>query len=147
MVEATTARSSATTRQRVAALLKISKPTFWLIWATPFIYAYLGSASTYNWLVFLPNVVAICILEAAICIHNDYVDRAEDTINQPNRVKLAETAGYGTMKKLFISGYAEIAIPVGGENPNMSFLSKPFHPSVLTDRVRQILNGGRFVQL
>jgi DNA-binding NtrC family response regulator len=50
------------------------------------------------------------------------------------------------LRVLFISGYAEIAIPVGGENPNMSFLSKPFQPSVLTDRVRQILGGGRFVQ-
>jgi len=94
------------TGERLLALLKISKPTFWLIWATPFIYAYLGSASTYNWLVFLPNVAAICILEAAVCLHNEYVDRPEDLINQPNRVKLAEVVGYRTLKRLFLAGYA-----------------------------------------
>jgi len=94
------------TGERVIALLKISKPTFWLIWATPFIYAYLGSARTYDWLVFLPNVAAICILEAAVCLHNEYVDRPEDVINQPNRVKLAEMVGYKTLKRLFLGGYA-----------------------------------------
>jgi 4-hydroxybenzoate polyprenyltransferase len=96
---------SSPTGGRLLALLKISKPTFWLIWATPFIYAYLGSARTYNWLIFLPNVAAICILEAAVCLHNEYVDRQEDAINQPNRVKLADLVGYSTLKRLFLAGY------------------------------------------
>jgi 4-hydroxybenzoate polyprenyltransferase len=94
------------TGERLFALLKISKPTFWLIWATPFIYAYLGSAHTYDWPIFLANVAAICILEAAVCLHNEYVDRPEDIINQPNRVKLADLVGYRTIKRLFLAGYA-----------------------------------------
>jgi 4-hydroxybenzoate polyprenyltransferase len=97
---------SSSTGGSLIALLKISKPTFWLIWATPFIYAYLGSARTYNWFIFLPNVVAICVLEAAVCLHNEYVDRPEDLINQPNRVKLADIVGYKRIKRLFLAGYA-----------------------------------------
>jgi hypothetical protein len=30
-------------------------------------------------------------------------------------------------------------MPVGGGNPNVGFLDKPFQASVLTDRVRQML--------
>jgi 4-hydroxybenzoate polyprenyltransferase len=91
---------------RLLAVLKISKPTFWLIWATPFIYAYLASAKSYDWFVFLANVGAICILEASVCLHNEYVDRDEDIINQPNRVKLADIVGYRTIRFLFLAGYA-----------------------------------------
>jgi PAS domain S-box-containing protein len=51
------------------------------------------------------------------------------------------------LRVLFISGYAETTIPAGGDTPNISILSKPFEPSVLTDCVRQLLDGGPFVQL
>jgi two-component system cell cycle sensor histidine kinase/response regulator CckA len=40
---------------------------------------------------------------------------------------------------LFISGYTAMMMPVGGGNPNVGFLDKPFQASVLTDRVRQML--------
>ena len=43
------------------------------------------------------------------------------------------------LRVLFISGYADIATPLDSGNPNVSFLSKPFEPSVLAARVRAIL--------
>jgi FixJ family two-component response regulator len=43
------------------------------------------------------------------------------------------------LRVLFISGYADMAIPLDRENPNVSFLSKPFQASVLAERVRQML--------
>jgi len=49
------------------------------------------------------------------------------------------------LRVLFISGYAATGIPPEADNPNVSFLSKPFQASVLTARVAQMLaraNGG-----
>jgi two-component system, cell cycle sensor histidine kinase and response regulator CckA len=43
------------------------------------------------------------------------------------------------LRVLFISGYTDMAIPIDRENPNVSFLSKPFQASVLAERVRQML--------
>jgi PAS domain S-box-containing protein len=44
------------------------------------------------------------------------------------------------LRVLFISGYADmVVLPLDGDNPNISFLSKPFQASVLTERVRQML--------
>jgi two-component system cell cycle sensor histidine kinase/response regulator CckA len=43
------------------------------------------------------------------------------------------------LRVLFISGYADMVMPLDGDNPNVSFLSKPFQASVLTERVRQML--------
>ena len=43
------------------------------------------------------------------------------------------------LRILFISGYAEMKTLPDPDNPNVSFLSKPFQASVLTERVREIL--------
>ncbi len=43
------------------------------------------------------------------------------------------------LRVLFISGYADVATPIDADNPNVSFLSKPFQASVLAARVREIL--------
>jgi two-component system, cell cycle sensor histidine kinase and response regulator CckA len=43
------------------------------------------------------------------------------------------------LRVLFISGYADMVMPLEADNPNVSFLSKPFQASVLTERVRQML--------
>jgi PAS domain S-box-containing protein len=43
------------------------------------------------------------------------------------------------LRVLFISGYADMPTPPGGDNPNVGFLSKPFQASVLTSRVAQML--------
>jgi two-component system cell cycle sensor histidine kinase/response regulator CckA len=43
------------------------------------------------------------------------------------------------LRILFISGYADMTTPPGSGNPNVSFVSKPFQASVLSERVRQML--------
>jgi CheY-like chemotaxis protein len=43
------------------------------------------------------------------------------------------------LRILFISGYADMTTPPESDNPNVSFLSKPFQASVLSERVRQVL--------
>jgi two-component system, cell cycle sensor histidine kinase and response regulator CckA len=43
------------------------------------------------------------------------------------------------LRILFISGYADMTTPPESDNPNVSFLSKPFQASVLGERVRQML--------
>ena len=43
------------------------------------------------------------------------------------------------LRVLFISGYAEMLTPPGGDNPNVGFLRKPFRASVLTGLVAQML--------
>jgi PAS domain S-box-containing protein len=43
------------------------------------------------------------------------------------------------LRVLFISGYADMLTPPGGDNPNVGFLSKPFQASALTARVAQML--------
>jgi CheY-like chemotaxis protein len=43
------------------------------------------------------------------------------------------------LRILFISGYADMTTPPASGNPNVSFLSKPFQASVLSERVRQML--------
>ena len=43
------------------------------------------------------------------------------------------------LRVLFISGYADMLSPPGGDNPNVGFLSKPFQASALTARVAQML--------
>jgi two-component system, cell cycle sensor histidine kinase and response regulator CckA len=43
------------------------------------------------------------------------------------------------LRILFISGYADMTTPPESDNPNVSFLSKPFQASVLSERVRQML--------
>jgi PAS domain S-box-containing protein len=48
------------------------------------------------------------------------------------------------LRILFISGYADMAMPLDHGNPNVGFLGKPFQASVLTLRVREMLSrGGR----
>lgn len=47
------------------------------------------------------------------------------------------------LRVLFISGYAGMAVPNDGDNPNIGFLSKPFQPPILAERVRQMLAPGR----
>jgi len=44
------------------------------------------------------------------------------------------------LRILFISGYADMTTPPESDNPNVSFLSKPFQASVLSERVRQMLS-------
>ena len=44
-----------------------------------------------------------------------------------------------SLRVLFISGYADMVTPPGGDNPNVGFLSKPFQASALTARVAQML--------
>ena len=43
------------------------------------------------------------------------------------------------LRVLFISGYADMATPLDADNPNVSFLGKPFQASVLAAKVREIL--------
>ena len=50
------------------------------------------------------------------------------------------------LRILFISGYADMTMPPESDNPNVSFLSKPFQASVLTERVRQMLARAGRVQ-
>ena len=47
------------------------------------------------------------------------------------------------LRVLFISGYADVASPLDAENPNISFLSKPFQASVLANKVKDILKRPR----
>jgi two-component system cell cycle sensor histidine kinase/response regulator CckA len=52
------------------------------------------------------------------------------------------------LRVLFISGYADVATPLDSDNPNVSFLSKPFQASTLSDRVRDMLSrAGRAMML
>lgn len=44
------------------------------------------------------------------------------------------------LRVIFISGYANMATPLDTENPNVGFLSKPFHGSALAARVREMLS-------
>ena len=43
------------------------------------------------------------------------------------------------LRVLFISGYADVAVQIDPDNPNVGFLSKPFQASTLTGRVREML--------
>jgi DNA-binding NtrC family response regulator len=44
------------------------------------------------------------------------------------------------LRVLFISGHADVAAPsVESSNPNVDFLSKPFHASALVAKVRDLL--------
>ena len=46
------------------------------------------------------------------------------------------------VKVLFTSGYTEDVMIRGGDTgPSSSFLAKPFTPEVLTQRVREVLDG------
>ena len=47
------------------------------------------------------------------------------------------------LRVLFISGYADSASPFDAGNPNLSFLSKPFHASALAAKVREALSRPR----
>jgi len=44
---------------------------------------------------------------------------------------------------LFISGYADLTIPIETRNPNIGFLSKPFQASMLAAKVREALTKPR----
>jgi 4-hydroxybenzoate polyprenyltransferase len=92
--------------ERAIALVKIGRPTFWFTWVTSFIYPYMSSASNYHWELVIPNIAAICILEIAVCSHNEYVDRKEDAINQPSRTKMAELVGYNNLRRAYMVGFA-----------------------------------------
>jgi DNA-binding NtrC family response regulator len=43
------------------------------------------------------------------------------------------------LQVLFISGYSDLALPLDADDPNVSFLSKPFQASVLTAKVKDAL--------
>jgi two-component system, cell cycle sensor histidine kinase and response regulator CckA len=43
------------------------------------------------------------------------------------------------LRVLFISGYADMTTPLDSDNPNLSFLSKPFQASALSQRIREML--------
>jgi two-component system cell cycle sensor histidine kinase/response regulator CckA len=43
------------------------------------------------------------------------------------------------LRVLFISGYADIGTPIDADNPNVSFLRKPFQASLLVARVQEML--------
>jgi two-component system, cell cycle sensor histidine kinase and response regulator CckA len=45
------------------------------------------------------------------------------------------------LRVLFISGYSDMAITLGSDNPNVGFLSKPFTASALAGRVREMLGS------
>ena len=45
------------------------------------------------------------------------------------------------LKVLFMSGYTAEAMPLQGLDPGVNFLSKPFSPSVLAGKVREVLDG------
>jgi two-component system cell cycle sensor histidine kinase/response regulator CckA len=47
------------------------------------------------------------------------------------------------LRILFISGYADIAMPIDVGSQNVSFLNKPFQASALTARVRKMLSSAR----
>jgi signal transduction histidine kinase len=43
------------------------------------------------------------------------------------------------LRILFISGYADVALPIEAANPNVAMLTKPFQGSVLAAKVRELL--------
>jgi two-component system cell cycle sensor histidine kinase/response regulator CckA len=47
------------------------------------------------------------------------------------------------LRVLFISGYANLSVPIDVDNPSVGFLSKPFQASALTGRVRDLLASRR----
>jgi 4-hydroxybenzoate polyprenyltransferase len=99
------------------AFLKISKVTFWFIWITPAIFAYIESASRgeaqhLGW--FILSVIGICVIEAANCTHNELVDQEEDRISQPARAALLAALDERTLWRLVFAGYA---LPVIGLVP------------------------------
>lgn len=47
------------------------------------------------------------------------------------------------LRVLFISGYADVTMPIEADNPNVGFLSKPFQASALVGKVREVLNRPR----
>ena len=48
-----------------------------------------------------------------------------------------------SLRVLFMSGYADVAMPIDSGNPQVSFLAKPFQASMLTARVREMLTADR----
>ena len=48
-----------------------------------------------------------------------------------------------SLRVLFMSGYADVAMPIDSGNPHVSFLAKPFQASALTARVREMLTADR----
>lgn len=51
------------------------------------------------------------------------------------------------LRVLFISGYADMLTPPGGDNPNVAFLSKPFQASVLVSKVAELLRTAQRTRL
>jgi 4-hydroxybenzoate polyprenyltransferase len=99
------------------AFLKISKVTFWFIWITPAVFAYIESASRgetrhLGW--FVLSVLGICVIEAANCAHNELVDQEEDRISQPARATLLASLSERHVWRLVLAGYA---LPVIGLLP------------------------------
>ena len=83
----------------VLAVLKILKPAFWFIWATPFTFGYLASAgsSPRHVVWFVLVALGIGMIDAACNAHNELVDRTEDEVNQPNRTLLVDSIPPGVL--------------------------------------------------
>jgi DNA-binding response OmpR family regulator len=45
------------------------------------------------------------------------------------------------VKVIFMSGYTADAMPLQGIEPGLNFLSKPFTPSALASKVREVLDA------
>jgi DNA-binding NtrC family response regulator len=79
--------------------------------------------------------------------HADEIDLLITDVVMPemNGPALAQrlVGGRPELRILFISGYADMGSPVGANNPNVGFLSKPFQASVLAARVREMLSRPR----
>jgi len=76
--------------------------------------------------------------------HGEVIDLMITDVIMPemNGPALAERliAARPDLRVLFISGYTD-GVMLDATNPNISFLSKPFQPSTLAGKVREILSG------
>jgi 4-hydroxybenzoate polyprenyltransferase len=74
-------------------LLRISVPGFWLIYATPYVFAFLA-AGEFRAAPFAAGLLVVWACVACIAILNEVTDRVEDRVNQPVHAARAEAFGY-----------------------------------------------------
>jgi 4-hydroxybenzoate polyprenyltransferase len=105
------------------AIAKVSKVTFWFIWATPLIFGYIASADSRGspqdlvWFALVAG--GVCFVESINCIHNELMDQEEDAANQPRRGTLIASVGEGPLWLIVVAGYA---IAVAGIVPIAVFV-------------------------
>lgn len=87
--------------KRWLAMLKLTRPMYWMLWFTPLSFGYLSRGTEPQYVHLVSMMAWMAIWDTFENVHNYLADRDEDRMNIPHGARLPEIVGIERLRKAF----------------------------------------------